>query len=100
MLDTRPPDVNGATDGPLDRTLRWAGIALHVVIGIFPLSATGLLAPPWALVTVAIVWVLALVGAWRLGRARPRLTPLVPVATLAAWFGLMTIGDLWLGWVA
>lgn len=98
MTDTTSPD--DTSPDTLDTVLRWAGLVVHIGIGVFPLSASGLLAPPWALAVIAVGWAGALVGAWRVGRTRPRLTPLVPVLTLAAWYGLMTIGDLWLGWVA
>jgi len=83
----------------LDTIARWAGLVLQVAIGVFPLSASGLLAPPWALVAIAAGWALGLVIAWRLGRTRPRVVPLVPVVTLAAWFGFITLGERLLGWV-
>jgi hypothetical protein len=84
----------------LDPVLRWTALIVHVAIGVFPLSASGLLAPPWALVVVGLGWLAGLAAAWRIGKTRPRLTLLVPVVTVAAWFAFMTIGDIWLGWVA
>lgn len=83
----------------LDATARWAGLILQAAIAAFPLSASGLLAPPWALVVIAVGWAVGLVVAWRLGRTRPLVVPLVPVVTLAAWFGFITAGESLLGWV-
>jgi hypothetical protein len=37
---------------------------------------------------------------WRIGRHRPRLTPLVPFAAVAAWFLMMIAGELIFGWTA
>ncbi len=82
----------------LDTVGRWSALLLQVAIGVFPLSASGLLAPPWALALIAVGWALGLVVAWRLGRVRPRVAPLVPVVTLAAWYGFITLGESLLGW--
>jgi len=91
-----PPSANR----PIARIARWAGLVLQLIIGIFPLSASGLMAPPWALVVVLVAWVVGLRVAWHLGRSRPALTLLVPFVTLAAWYLFMTAGALWLGWTA
>ncbi len=86
--------------GAIDALLKWGGRILHLAIGVFPLASSGLMAPPWALATVALGWVVGAVAAWRIGNARPRLTPLVPIVTVAAWFAFMTLGESALGWVA
>jgi hypothetical protein len=85
---------------PLDRIARWGSLVLHIGIGVFPLSASGLMAPPWALAVIAVGWLVGLAVTWRLGKTRPGLALLVPVLTVAAWFGLMSAGDVWFGWVA
>lgn len=83
---------------------RWAakrgGLALHVLIGVFPFASTGLLAPPWAVAVVAAWWLLLAGIAWRLQKRCPWLVPLVPVAALIGWTAFLTFGDLVLGWTA
>lgn len=93
VADTSP-------DRGLAAVARWVGLALQVGIGAFPVAATGLLAPPWAVAVVALGWAFGLVVAWRIGRTRPTATPLVPAATVVLWFAFMTFGDVVLGWVA
>ncbi len=68
--------------------------------GVFSYSASGLLAPPWAVVTVAVVWVGLLAAAVHLRKNRPWLVAATPIASLAFWFAFMTFGDLALGWTA
>lgn len=52
----QPPHSAGSRPGSgagIDQTLRWFGLATHLVVGVVPFTATGLLAPsgassPWA----------------------------------------------------
>lgn len=96
----RDTDADPARGDRLDRVLRWGGLALHLAIGIFPIAASGLMAPPVGYVSIWVGWAVLLVVAWHLGRSRPRLVPLVPLATLALWVLVMTLGDILLGWTA
>ncbi len=84
----------------LDRVLRWGGLALHLAVGVFPVAVSGLVAPPAGAISIWIGWAVLLGVAWRLGRTRPRLVPLVPVVTVALWVAVITFGDLLLGWTA
>lgn len=84
----------------LDRIAVVAGVLLHVAVGVFPFSASGLLAPAWFLIVVALLWGAGAWGLWRLRATRPRFMPLVAPATLAVWFVLVTLGELVLGWTA
>ena len=84
------------------KVLATLGIVLHVVIGVFPFGASGLLAPAWGIAVLYLIWVALLVVAIRVARDpdRRKLTPLVPVAAIVVWFAVMTAGDLALGWTA
>jgi hypothetical protein len=78
------------------------GIAavLHVGIAVFPLSASGLLAPLWAILVVYSVWLAAAVSGYRSWRRRPWTALLAPAGTLAFWVALLGLGDWALGWTA
>lgn len=73
---------------------------LHLAIGIFPLSASGLLAPLWALVVIGLGWLVAAGLLWRIWQHHPYVSVLVPPTTLALWAGFLTVGDVLLGWTA
>ncbi len=96
-MDMPPTDPTG---GRTDAVVVGLAALLHLVVAVFPLAASGLLAPAWFLVVVGLGWLAGGAVLWRLRRTAPRRTPLVPVATVAAWFVLVTLGDLLLGWTA
>lgn len=83
-----------------DRTVVAIGATAHVGIGVFPLSASGLLAPGWYLVVTALLWLAGAVAIWRLSRTAPRHVWTVPVAVTALWMAGITIGEQALGWTA
>lgn len=85
---------------PAAALARWGSLVLHLAIAVFPLSASGLMAPPWALAAIAVGWLAGLVAVWRIGRSRPFVAVLVPIVTVGAWFALMSLGDTVLGWTA
>lgn len=78
----------------------WAGLVLHVGLGIFPYSATGLLAPYWAVGILAAWWALLLAAGWRWRTIHPARTAFLPLVTLGSWWLFLTFGDLVLGWTA
>ena len=80
--------------------LRWVAIGLHVLVGIFPFSATGLMAPAYGLVIVVAIWLVGGALVLRLGKTRPGVAVAIPFIELAAWFVLMWVGDAWLDWTA
>ena len=85
------------------RVTAWgaAGLVLHMLIGLFPYGVTALLTSDViALVAFFAVWLILAVVAWRLRRRRSPLPLAVPVGALALWFGLVTLGDVFLGWSA
>lgn len=89
-----------ATTTTIDRVIVALATTLHVGIGIFPLSATGLVAPIWFLAVTAMGWLVGAAAIWRLARRAPRRTWLVPPAVLLLWVVGILIGDRFLGWVA
>lgn len=96
--ETAPTSSGGAALRA--KIARWGSLLLHVAVAVFPLSASGLMTPPWGLAVIALGWLVGLVAVWRIGRRWPFAALLVPVVTIAAWFALMSIGDSLLGWTA
>lgn len=95
----RPPGHVGA--GPHHpgwaTALGWAGLVLHAAAGWLYL-ASGLVAPPYGVAILWLLWAVLLAGAIRLLRERPQWTPLVPVLAVALWFLVMFLGDILLNW--
>ena len=83
-----------------DRVTVSLAAALHIGIAIFPLSASGLLAPGWFLAVTAVVWLVGAGAIWHLASNAPRRAWLVPPAVLILWVIGIQIGDRLLGWVA
>lgn len=81
------------------RIAGWVGIAAHVCILFFYVTS-GLVAPAWAVAGLLVLWLVLLVVAIRLLRARPALALLVPVAAALIWFAVIASGGAWLGWTA
>jgi hypothetical protein len=77
----------------------WIGLIAHLGIGFFYL-VSGLAVPAWAYVMLLVIWTALLVVAIRLLRSRPAYALLVPVASAAIWFGVLSAGDAWLNWTA
>ena len=78
----------------------WLGFFLHLVIGVFPFGASGLLAPLYGIAIVYIGWFAGLFFILKLWNKRPYLVLLIPVIDIAWWFAVMFAGDLILGWTA
>lgn len=82
-----------------ERIFGFIGIAAHLVVGFFYLTA-GLVTPaPW-LVGLILVWVALLVVAILLLRRRPLLVLVVPVVALGLLIGGISLGKALLGWTA
>jgi len=78
--------------------LGWLGFAAFLVTFIF-YAASGLLAPAWAVVLLGAIWLVLLAVAVRLLLTRRPLHVLVvPIAAGLIWFGVLTAGEMWLGW--
>jgi hypothetical protein len=80
--------------------LGWLGLAALLVTLIF-YASSGLLAPAWAVAMLLAIWLVLLVVAIQLLRARrPLLVLPIPVAAWLIWFGVLSVGENWLGWTA
>jgi hypothetical protein len=62
--------------------------------------ASGLVAPPWGVVVLCTVWLMMLVLSIKWFMTHPLRVLVMPVISLAIWFGLITFGDIVLGWTA
>lgn len=76
----------------------WVAFALHLVAGFFYLLS-GLLAPPYAVAGLVVVWLILLWWLIRLRHERWRVM-IVPGVAVAAWFTVLLLGDAFLGWTA
>ena len=85
--------------GVVSRVLGVIGLVLYLAVGWLYL-ASGLVVPfPW-LVGVWVIWAVGLLVLFRVFRASPRLTPLVPLAAVAVWVVVVQMGSWLLGWTA
>ena len=86
--------------GPAGRILALVGLVLYVATGVFPYLASGLVAPLWG---IALLWVGWLLGLWvtiRLVRRRSPWALAMPVAALAFWWLVITLGETFFDWTA
>ena len=83
---------------PLDTVLTVLGFAAHGVVGFF-VAASGLMAPLWAVMVLAAVWVVGLVVMIR-GRSSLAIVIGVPLAMAAVWVATMWAGGEFLDWTA
>ena len=67
---------------------------------LLPYAASGLLAPTYAVVVLLVLWVALAALAAVVLRRRGGPALLVPLVTMAVWAGVLTAGDLLLGWTA
>lgn len=79
------------------QTVGWLGLALHVAAA-FPYLVSGLIAPPYGVMGLWALWGALLALALRLRLRRPLWTPVVPVAAVLLWAGVMFFGGEVLGW--
>lgn len=82
------------------RRPEWLALVLHLIVAVFPYSASGLLAPMSGLVALAIIWLALAAVLWRWRPTNPWLALLVPAGAIAAWFVVLSLGDALLGWTA
>ncbi len=93
MTSTRVPV------GTFHRVLAITGAALQAVAGLY-VAVSGLLAPPWGVAMLVIVWLATTTWAMRNWRRR-RLATLIAFGAMAVfWVAFLNFGDLVLGWTA
>lgn len=93
MTVTAPP----RTPRPPRRSTLVLTALLHLLV-LWPYTASGLLAPGWAVVTLLVVWALLGVLAVAVHRRYGAVAALVPLLALGAWFAALTLGEAVLGW--
>ncbi len=85
---------------PTGRIVALVGLILYIVTGVFPYFVSGLVAPLWGIAVLYAGW---LVGLWltiSLFRRGSAWALAMPVAALAFWWGVITLGESILGWTA
>lgn len=73
--------------------------AVMQAVVAFPYLMSGLLVPPYAVAILWAVWIAATVALVRF-RSRGPVLLLIPIATAALWFGLISLGEALFGWTA
>lgn len=95
-LTLRGERTVGASFG-LGRMLAWAaagvGLVAQVLLGVFIITATGLVAPWWLMLILLAVWGLQFVLALWLLRMQPWLVLVIPPITFAVVFRLLLFVD-------
>lgn len=97
VTQTGGPPVARPRHGPL----WWTGAAVTtagMLVALWLYSASGLLAPLWAVVLLLVVWLALAVLAVRVHRRRGAWSLLVPVAAVALWVAVLGLGEAVLGW--
>jgi hypothetical protein len=78
-----------------------AGLGVLLLVAELPFAlASGLVAPPWAVVLLVLLWCVLFVAAIRWFRRHPGRVLLLPVLGAVVWFGALTFGEQVLGWTA
>jgi hypothetical protein len=70
---------------------------LHVLV-LWPYSASGLVAPGWAVLALLALWGLLGWAAYAVHRRWGAVAALVPLLALALWVGALVLGEQVLGW--
>ena len=89
-----------STSWAASRVLGLIGLILYVGTGLFPYLASGLVAPLWGIAVLYAGW---LVGLWltiRLFRRGSAWALAMPVAAVAFWWVVVTMGESVFGWTA
>ena len=84
-----------------DKTSPWPFVAMVGMAGcLFLYAASGLLAPWYGVLVLLVIWLGLFVVVTRWWTPHPRRTLLLPVAALALWFVVLTLGEVLLDWTA
>ena len=94
MTVTKDEDVR--PDAPR-RSTAVLTAALHL-IALWPYAISGLVAPGWGIAVMFCVWALLGLAAIRVHRQWGAVSALVPLVAVVAWFGMVTLGEVALGW--
>ena len=70
------------------------------MIVLWPYSASGLVAPGWAVLALLGLWVLLGWAAYVVHRRWGAVAALVPLVAMGLWVGVLVLGERLLGWTA
>lgn len=73
-------------------------VGLACVAFLIGASQVATRVPWWALLGLAVLWLVALVVALRWFRSRPRSVVLLPIGVTLVWFATVVAGSRWGGW--
>jgi hypothetical protein len=111
--DVRPGHADPVTDdparpapAPVPAVRRWtpvlaaaAAVGAHLTVGVV-YAVSGLLAPVWAVVALAVWWLVLGALLVALAVRRSLWTLAVPFVAIASWVLVISAGGAWLGWTA
>jgi hypothetical protein len=92
-------DGDGERITGFHRAFALVGFALLLAVGLL-VAASSLVAPPWGVIVLWIVWITAAVWAARTWRRRAFAPLIAGAATIVFWVGFINFGDIVLGWTA
>ena len=92
--------TQATTNWPVGRVLGLIGVVLFLVTGVFPYLASGLVAPLWGIGVLYAGWLLGLWLTIRLFRSGSAWALAMPVAAVAYWWLVVTLGESLFGWTA
>lgn len=92
--------TNSTEAWPVGRILALAGLVLYIATGLFPYASSGLVAPFWGIAVLYAGWLLGLWLTIRLFRRRSAWALAMPVAALAWWWLVITVGESVFDWTA
>lgn len=83
------------------RVSPWGFVGMAGMVSVlFLYGASGLLAPPWAVVMLLVVWLALFVLTCRWFVSHPGRTVWLTVAALLIWFAAISAGGVFLDWTA
>lgn len=93
-MDESPADIT-----PTHLLFALIGLGLLGIVGIFVFAST-LIAPVWAVIVMAVIWVAASVWAWVQWRQSMFAPLLAAIGVGVVWIVAVNLGDALLGWNA
>ena len=91
--------TRSATRRPPRRSTLVLTAVLHLFV-LWPYSASGLVAPGWAVLALLALWVLLGGAAYAVHRRWGAVSALVPLLAMVLWVVVLTTGEQLLGWTA
>jgi hypothetical protein len=86
---------------PDRRVSPWGFVGIAGMVSVlFLYGASGLVAPPWAVVVLLLVWLAMFVQTCRWFVPYPSRTVAMPVIALVIWFAAISAGGVFLDWSA